>query len=92
MSADVKTMDIKKAQPTSADIQQAATKKRVDNIVTDMKSEIAKVHWTSRKELLVYARIVVISTFVLGLGIYFTDIVIQMVLNGLSFLVRLIAG
>ena len=92
MSAVVKSMDIKKAQPSSAEIQQAVSKKRVDSFVTDIKSEITKVHWTSREELVVYARIVVISTFVLGLGIYFTDIIIQTVLVALGSLVRMIAG
>lgn len=92
MGVDIKTMDIKKAQSTTEEVEQALGKRKVQDFVSDIKSEINKIHWTSREELLVYAKIVVISTLVFGLGIYCTDLIIQAVLSGLGFLVRLVLG
>lgn len=64
----------------------------VGNFIHDMKSELAKVTWTSREEMQLYIKVVVASTVVFGLGIYFVDLIIQGVLMSLGALVRLIGG
>jgi len=58
----------------------------------DVKGELFKISWTSKEELQVYTRIVVIATFVLGMCIYGMDLVIQNVLAGLGAFIRLITG
>jgi preprotein translocase subunit SecE len=89
--AEVKSMDMKKTQQTSA-TESALDKRKVQDFVAEIKSEIQKINWTNREELLVYAQIVVVATFVFGMGIYFTDLIIQGSLSFLSFLIRLIGG
>lgn len=91
MGAEVKSMDIKKTQQTSA-AENALSKRKVQDFVADIKSEIFKINWTSREELLVYTQIVVWTTLVMGLGIYVLDLIIQSCLAGLSFLIRFIGG
>jgi preprotein translocase SecE subunit len=91
MSTEVKSMDIKKAQGSEAH-SKGMTKQKIQEFISEVKAEMHKIHWTSRAELLVYAKIVVTTTLVFGFGIYFTDLTIQAVLNTLSYLVRFIAG
>jgi len=57
-----------------------------------VQQELSKISWTTRKELIVYTKVVVISTFVFGVGIYFADLVIKSVLDSLAALVRIIGG
>lgn len=92
MTVEVNPMDIKKTPQTSVHNDEATTKMKVQDFISDVKTEITKVNWTSPEELRVYAKIVVLTTLVFGFGIYFTDLIIQAVLNGLSLLVRVIAG
>ena len=47
------------------------------NFVGDIKSELKKVTWTSKEELQLYTKIVVMATFLCGMGIYFVDLFIQ---------------
>lgn len=91
MGAEVKSMEIKKTQTTSA-ANHALNKKRVDNFVAEMKSEIHKVEWTKKDELINYTKIVVLATFLFGMAIYLMDLIIQGTLAGLSFFLRFIAG
>ncbi len=90
MGAEVKSMDIKKTQHTVT--ENALSTKKVRDFVADIKSEIQKVQWTSKEELIAYTKIVVLTTFVFGMSIYFMDLMIQGVLNGLSLLLRLVGG
>ncbi|WP_068469701.1 preprotein translocase subunit SecE [Candidatus Protochlamydia phocaeensis] len=83
-------MDIKKTQHTVT--ENALSTKKVRDFVADIKSEIQKVQWTSKEELIAYTKIVVLTTFVFGMSIYFMDLMIQGVLNGLSLLLRLVGG
>ena len=64
----------------------------VGEFVGGIKDELSKVTWTSRDEMQLYIKVVVASTLVFGLGIYFVDLVIQGVLTGLGAIVRLIGG
>jgi preprotein translocase subunit SecE len=92
VASEVKSMDIKKTQQITSATETPVTKRKVQDFVADLKSEIHKIHWTSRDELLVYAQIVVWMTLVMGLGIYILDLFIQGSLNTLNFLIRLIGG
>jgi preprotein translocase subunit SecE len=58
----------------------------------DIKDEFSKISWTSSEELITYTKIVVIGTFLFGMGIYFMDLIIQGVLSGLSAFVHLLGG
>jgi len=57
-----------------------------------LKAELKKVTWTTKDELILFTKIVVGSTFALGLGIYAVDLVIKGVLNGFGALIHLIFG
>lgn len=66
--------------------------KRKGSFFRDMKEEMRKVSWTSRDELRTCGKIVIGSIFTLGLGIYFTDLFIRLILDGVGNLVRLIGA
>lgn len=89
MGAEVKSMEIKKPQPTT---ERAVSAKRAQTFVADVKSEIFKITWTSREELIAYTKIVVLATLLFGLTIYALDLMIQGTLSGLSLLMRLMGG
>lgn len=90
MGVEAKSMEMKKIQAPSA--ESSFSIQKVKDFVGEIKSEIHKVHWTSREELLAYTKIVVITTFLFGMSIYFVDMLIQGTLNALSFLLHMIAG
>ena len=90
MSAEVKSMDIKKAPTTVKD--SAVSIKKAQNFVTDVKSEIYKIHWTNREELITYTKIVIGATFVAGMAIYTLDLSIQGALNTLNFMLQFLFG
>lgn len=60
--------------------------------VGEVKAEIRRINWTSRDELVAYTKIVVAATFLLGMGIYVVDLMIQSSLMGLSTIVHWIWG
>ena len=91
MGAEVKSMEVKKPQQTIA-ADRTFTLKRGQEFVADIKSEIQKITWTSREELLVYTKIVVGATFAFGMAIYMLDLMIQGTLSTLNFLLNLISG
>ena len=90
MASDVKTMDIKKVKVSSS--EKARNVESLKEYVADVKAEITKIHWTSRSELLAYTKIVVLSTLIFGMSIYFVDMLIQTLLASLSYLLQIIAG
>lgn len=96
MSVETNSMDSKKTQPTIA--TQVTTQSPpltlsdAGAFVGNVKEELKKITWTSPDELRVYTLITVAATFILGLGIYFIDIIIQLSLNGFSNIVRFIFG
>ncbi len=73
MGAEVKFMDMKKTQQTSTTEAAVSSKKKAQNFVADIKNEIHKIDWTSREELRMYTKIVVITTFIFGMAIYMMD-------------------
>ena len=60
--------------------------------INELKEELKKVTWTTKDELILFTKIVVVATFSLGLGIYGVDLLIKGVLNGFGALIHLIFG
>lgn len=60
--------------------------------VGDVKSEFKKVVWTSKEELKVYTQVVVVTTFVCGMLVFFADLVIKNVLEAINFALRVFGG
>ena len=56
MGAEVKSMEVKKPQHSTA-IDRTYSFKRVQEFIADIKSEIKKITWTSREELLTIQRL-----------------------------------
>lgn len=98
MVMEVNTMEVKKSQqlitkPASTPVKEASLKAgQWKDFFGDIKAEFTKISWTSPDELRTYTKIVVATTFFLGMGIYIMDLAIQLVLNSLGFLMRLISG
>lgn len=72
----------------------AAKKKKAKKVsfIQQMKEEMKRVSWTTKEELFTCTKIVITAIFVLGLGIYLIDLIIQFVINGIGGLARLIGG
>lgn len=90
MGAEVKSMEIKKSQNTTA--VRVYSPNRVKEFIADIKSEIQKITWTSRDELIFYTKLVVGATFIFGMAIYVLDLIIQATLSSLNFIAHLIGG
>lgn len=91
MGAEVKSMEVKKPQQSTLS-EQAFSTKRLQEFVADVKSEIQKITWTSREELIAYTKIVVGATFATGMAIYMLDLIIQGSLETLNFVLSFIGG
>ena len=57
-----------------------------------VQQEMKKISWTSKDELLLGTKVVLISTFIFGMAIYTADIGINQVLSFLGRLARFITG
>lgn len=90
MGAEVKSMEIKKPQQLGN--EEVISSKKLQNFIADVKSEIQKITWTNREELIFYTKLVVGATFVCGMAIYLLDLVIQGILSSLNFFLHLISG
>ena len=60
--------------------------------LAELKKELRQVTWTSKDELILFAKIVVGATFAFGLGIYGIDLLIKGCLTGFKTLIHLIFG
>lgn len=87
-----KSMEVKNGKPANGSTDSAMSAKKAVDFVGGIKGEIQRVTWTSWDELKVYTQIVVAATFIFGMGLYFTDLIIQTVLHGLSAIIKLIGG
>jgi preprotein translocase SecE subunit len=67
-------------------------KQKKESYFREIQRELKKISWTSKKELILSTKIVIISTFVFSIGIYFSDLIIRELFSSISNLVRLIAG
>lgn len=76
------------SQPETKQVQG----KTGSSYISELKAELKKVTWTTKEELIFFTKIVVGSTFALGIGIYAVDLLIKGVLNGFGALIHLIFG
>ncbi len=89
-SKTISKMEAKKSRPASS-----TTKKEGKSIIAfvgDVKQEFKKVEWTSKEELVMYTKIVVASTFLLGFFVYLIDLGVQSSLNAVHFFVKVLFG
>jgi len=77
---------------SDSETHHAANKKRAFSYVQALKDELKKVSWTTQEELKVCTKIVIGSTFALGLGIYLSDLMVKGCLDTAAFVVRWIFG
>lgn len=91
---EARAMEAKKTQTVTpvSPKETVAPQLRVGEFIGDVKEEVWRITWPSADELRTYTQIVVGMTFVLGLGIYCADLVIQTLLNSISIILRWIAG
>lgn len=96
MTVDSKIMEIKKTQPQVTTATPAPTTKvgtrGIADYIAGVKAEFFKITWTSREELIVYTQIVVVATFVMGLGVFLTDVLIRAALSVIGSLIHFIFG
>lgn len=90
-------MELKKTQqlskPVNTQVKDTSAKSvKLRDYFGDIKAEFAKISWTSPEELRAYTKIVVLTTILFGMGIYFMDLIIQLALNTLEFIMRLVGG
>jgi preprotein translocase subunit SecE len=60
--------------------------------ISELKSELRKVSWPSKEELVVCTKVVLSAMFAFGFGIYFVDLIIRNSLNVLQYAVQRIIG
>jgi preprotein translocase SecE subunit len=58
----------------------------------EIKAEFFRISWTKKEERNIYTKVVVVATFILGMAIYASDLLIQSALWSLSTLFRLLFG
>jgi len=59
---------------------------------SEFKDELKKISWPPRDELKLCTKVVIASTFIFGLGIYITDVIIKGALDGLVMIVKGLFG
>lgn len=80
-----------KVEEFSHQVEPAVKVSRMDYI-RELKSELKKVTWTAKEELALSTKVVIGSTFVFGMGIYLSDLLIKGVLDGFSTIIHLVFG
>jgi preprotein translocase SecE subunit len=66
--------------------------KKAYQFLENVKAEFRKIQWTDGEEVKVYAKVVVFATFILGMAIYFTDLIIQKTLVVVEMIFKLLFG
>ncbi len=88
-------MDVKFSE-TSTNDEQAKTsvkkKKSISLFIQELKSELRKVSWTPKHELIFATKTVVLATFVLGFSIYLVDLCVKGLLELIKASVLYIFG
>lgn len=72
--------------------QQSSKKRPLFGFIEDLKDELKKVSWTTKDELMLSTKVVVLATFLFGMGIYLFDLVIKGSLDLVSQIARFIFG
>ncbi len=81
----------------NSDIRDAPAKEKKKrfsffHFLRELKDELKRVSWTTQAELKVSVKVVIISTFLFGFGVYLADIIIRTCLQGIGSLSRLVFG
>lgn len=87
-------METKNLGSEEKSASQASTGKGKEfvNFGHEIKQELKKIEWTTKEELRAYTKMVVISTFVFGIGVYFTDLLVQSFLSGVHHFFKFLIG
>ncbi|MBS0620790.1 MAG: preprotein translocase subunit SecE [Verrucomicrobia bacterium] len=88
-------MDVKLNTPRTATEQAqrgSRKKRRAFTYIQELKDELKKVSWTAQEELKLSTKMVILATFLFGLGIYLVDLLIKFGLDLVGFIVRWIFG
>ena len=78
--------NVKNTQAPNFDVKKAFT------FFGDVKAEFKKISWTSKEELKIYTKIVVLSTIALGVVIFCMDIIIRGGLMGIGRILKIFTG
>lgn len=73
-------------------LKSKAAYKKKTFFLREVQQELKKVTWTTKQELISCTKIVIGSTFLLGIGIYAMDLVIQGSLQLISSVAKWIGG
>jgi preprotein translocase subunit SecE len=78
---------------TQKNIPQSASRlKKAYRRFEDIKQEFFRIQWTEEKEVITYAKVVVLATFVFGMLLYVTDVFVQRALQGVNVILRALFG
>lgn len=69
--------------PSDLHVQSILKKKPTLGYIQGIKDELKKVSWTTKEELMLSTKVVVVATFACGVGIYFVDLLVK---GGLDFI------
>lgn len=70
----------------------AKNRKRSTAFFSELKQELKKVNWTTKEDLISATKIVIVSVFGFGIGIYLVDLAIKGLLTLIKKLFVLIFG
>lgn len=70
---------------------QAQERKKL-SYLREVQNELKKVTWTSKAELIMSTKAVIIATFVFGFSIYLADLTVRGFLDGVGYVARLVFG
>lgn len=74
-----------------AKVQETAKEKKL-SYFRQIQQELKKVTWTSKEELILSTKIVLVSTILFSFAIYFTDLILHYIFNSINNIARLIIG
>jgi preprotein translocase SecE subunit len=67
-------------------------KRRLFGYIEGIKEELKKVSWTTREELKLSTKVVILATFVFGFAIYCVDFVVKGALDLIGLMARMLFG
>jgi preprotein translocase SecE subunit len=71
---------------------QALKTKGQESFIQNLKSELGKVSWTAKQELINSTKVVVGSTFLFAIGIYVVDVLVRQCVESVHLLARVVFG
>lgn len=96
MKADSKSIGAMEAKKSGSEKnlreKSSASRPGLIDFGREVKKELKKIEWTTKDELKSYTKIVIISTFLFGMGVYFIDLIVQSFLNAIHLLSKFLTG